>query len=155
MGVMRVDFFAPGLPGTKGSARAYVRGGRAVIVNDASAKAKPWAATVALAAREAMDGVAPFTGSVRVTVMFYLPRPRAHFRANGVDLKATAPHYVPKRPDGDKLERCAWDALTGVVFGDDAQIVEWSGRKEYSTSPGARFVVETVGGAMRAIGAGK
>lgn len=131
-----VSFFVPGMPGTKGSARGFVvtpKGGgkpRAVITNDAGDKAKAWAAVVALAAREAMAGRPPFAGPVEVGVTFFLPRPKAHYGKRG-ELKASAPTYPTGRPDGDKMLRCTWDALTGICYADDAQIAQWPGSKVY------------------------
>jgi Holliday junction resolvase RusA-like endonuclease len=137
---MSVDFTAAGMPSTKGSARAFVVGKRAIITNDAGQKAKAWAAIVSGAASDAMRGREMFDGPVRVEVTFTLPRPKAHFGSRG--LRADAPTFVAKKPDGDKLARCALDALTFVVFKDDAQIAELVVRKVYGSAVGARFVVE-------------
>lgn len=145
-----VYFFAPGLPQTKGSAKAipFRRGNRlAVAVKNDNPKAKAWAGIVALAAREAMQGRESFAGPVHVEVGFYLARPKAHRRANG-NLKANSPVYVVTKPDGDKLERCLWDALTGIVFRDDAQVVSWHARKMYedcgSNGVGAAVTVKAL-----------
>lgn len=35
-------------------------------------------------------------------------------------------------PDGDKLERALWDALTGLAFADDRQVIGWLGLKVYA-----------------------
>lgn len=55
-----------------------------------------------------------------------------------VDLKffLTAPASVKRawpsvKPDGDKLERGIFDALTGVLFEDDSQVCEGSWSKQY------------------------
>jgi Holliday junction resolvase RusA-like endonuclease len=142
--VKPLGFFVAGQPGTKGSARAFVRGGRAIITNDAGEKAKCWAAKVTDAAREAMAGAAPFDGPVVVGIVFHLPRPQSHYLRG--QLRASAPIYVTTKPDGDKLVRCSWDALTGVVFTDDSRIVEWSGSKVYSDAGrvGAAFSIRIV-----------
>lgn len=34
-----------------------------------------------------------------------------------------------RRVDGDNCQKLVWDALTGIVWDDDSQIVEWSGHK--------------------------
>jgi len=127
-----IQFFVPGQPGTKGSARAFVVRGRAIITND-SRKAKPWAAAVSAAAHEAMGGNPPMQGPVRVSLCFYLPRPKSHYLRG--QLRTDAPAYCPKRPDLDKLTRCTWDALTGIVFSDDAQVVLEYGSKLYANGP--------------------
>lgn len=138
----RVEFFAEGLPQTKGSARAFVRGGRAVVTND-NPKAKAWAAEVSEAAREAMDGRELLDGPLAVELVFSLPRPLAHSTSKG--LRPTAPRYVSARPDVDKLARCALDALTGVVFGDDSQVARLVATKVYASgAAGAQVVVRGV-----------
>lgn len=138
-----IAFRVAGMPATKGSARAFVRGGRAIVTNDAGQKAKCWAAKVTDAAFEAMGDSPLFVGPVQVAIDFYLPRPKSHYLRGKV--RVTAPRYVPTKPDGSKLLRCAEDALTGVVFRDDSQIVIWSGVKFYSDwFIGASFVIREV-----------
>lgn len=79
-------------------------------------------------------------------IVFSLPRPKKYLPAK----HKNAPPAV--KPDGDKLERATWDALTQVgVIEDDARVVAWSGRKCYVGSdhgmetPGAVIVVSSVG----------
>jgi Holliday junction resolvase RusA-like endonuclease len=147
-----VDFFAPGIPSTKGSARAFVVNGRAIVTNDAGKKAKAWASIVAGAASEAMGSLTPFGCAVDVTVVFFLPRPKAHSRSNG-ELKADAPRWSPKKPDADKLARCALDALTGVVFVDDSQIARLLVEKRYADGQaGAHVLVRPISTAGAAEG---
>lgn len=146
--VWALDIFVPGKPTPKGSTRAFVRGGRAVTVADNKATQREWSAYVhdaagqewaALAARRPLraDWVAgPISGPVHVRVDFVMPR-----RASAP--KRSTPAHV-RKPDGDKLTRCVWDALTHVVWVDDAQVVEWSGSKreaEIGETPGARIRV--------------
>lgn len=151
---MRILFNVAGLPGTKGSARAFVRGKKAVIVNDAGDKARTWASQVADAARAAMEklGLVPFQGEVSVHIEYFLPRPKSHYwpvtkKRPAPILKEDAPVRCSCKPDGDKLDRCLWDALTGIIFGDDALIVSWSGAKYYSDP-------EPVGARVRILGPG-
>lgn len=132
-----VSFFVPGKAETKGSARAFVVKGRAIITND-NPRAKAWASVVTLAAHEAMNGRAPLEGPLYVRVFFELPRPKAHFTKKG--LRLDAPKYAAKKPDVDKLLRCGLDALTGVVFVDDAQIAQVRTEKRYAEgAPGTWF----------------
>ena len=44
---------------------------------------------------------------------------------------ASAPRHMAVMPDIDKLARCALDALTGIVFEDDAQVTELRLRKGF------------------------
>ncbi len=136
-----ISFQVDGLPATKGSARA-VRNkhtGRAVLLASASPKnardQKSWAEAVAWMCKAAMQGRAPLVGPVSVRIDFYLPRPKT--------VKAARP--IAKR-DGDKLLRCTWDAMTGIAYVDDGQIVEWPGGKHYADGcpSGARITIDTI-----------
>ena len=130
-------------PATKGSAQAFVVPGqrRAVVVID-NRKAAPWAALVREAAERAV--AMQEVGPVEVEIRFYLPRPRAHYLRGA--LRPTAPSLVVTKPDGDKLLRCCWDALAGICFKDDSQIVRWSGAKYYADPHpvGARICVRPI-----------
>jgi crossover junction endodeoxyribonuclease RusA len=60
---------------------------------------------------------------VRVTMAFYLPRPQSLPKRVSAHVKA---------PDLDKLTRAVFDALTGVAFHDDAQVVDLVATKRYA-----------------------
>ena len=46
-----------------------------------------------------------------------------------------------RRPDLDKLQRAVLDALTGVLFSDDGQVVQLAAVKQYG-QPGVHIVAE-------------
>jgi crossover junction endodeoxyribonuclease RusA len=64
----------------------------------------------------------------------------AHLRAFVQDMFLSAPVDVPvgvhaefycataRRTDGDNMFKLVTDALNGIVYDDDSQILEWSGR---------------------------
>ncbi len=143
----RVEFFVAGTPATKGSARPFAHhdpatGRTKTWTRDMSGpKGKTWAALVAGGAMEAWKE-APADGPVVVRVEFFFARPKAHFTKKG--LRPGAPAFKTSPGDLDKCLRAALDALTSVVFTDDARIVELSGCKRYSNDgrTGARFTVE-------------
>lgn len=137
-----IAFFAPGKPETKGSTKAFVVAGRARITN-ANPRAKSWAAVVSHAAQLAMAGQEPTRAPVRLDLVFFMPRPASHYGTGkkAATLKPGAPEVCPKRPDLDKLARCALDALTGIVYADDCQVVEISTRKVYGERVGADVAV--------------
>jgi len=136
-----------GTPAPQGSKRAFVVNGRAVMA-ESSKKVKPWRQDVTAAVLDTIantPGFEPFTGPVRVDITFYLPRPGYHFRtgARSHELKDSAPHWVDKKPDKDKLERATCDALTSSgVIRDDAQIAAGFVEKLYANGPtGARITI--------------
>ena len=122
-----LSFFAPGVPATKGSLDAVpVPGTRKVHMRAGNQRAQDaWSSAVAKAAREAHTALrAPYAGPVEVICQFVLPitaRRRSAIAYQAGDL--------------DKLERCVWDALTGVVFVDDVQVA-MSGASKRMAAPG-------------------
>lgn len=113
-----------------GSKRAFIfnpkdGGEPRASVTDANAKSRPWKYAVATSAREVYHG-SLLTGALRVTMTFYRCRPRSHYGsgANAGRVKASAPAYPGTKPDALKLARGVEDALSHVVYVDDAQIVD-------------------------------
>ena len=145
---MQIDFFVPGVPAPGGSKRAFairkggVLTGRVALV-DAGKNNKEWRSLVAMAAKQAMREAPPTLESLLVGVAFYLPRPKSHYKTgkNAGILRGDAPPTHTKTPDALKLARAVEDAMTGIVYMDDAQIVQEHISKEYSTMPGVFIYV--------------
>lgn len=128
-----ISFTAFGVPQPKGSTRSFVFKGRAVTTN-ANAKTKPWQKVVRDAAAVAFAMRQPYAGAVVVDLVFAMPRPKT--------VKRIA-HTV--KPDLDKLTRTVLDALTGVAYVDDSQVVEILVRKSYVVNDGKPSVSVSVG----------
>jgi Holliday junction resolvase RusA-like endonuclease len=153
--MITIRFFAPGTPETAGSKRAFVipiagRAGtsakdyRAVITDD-NPKGEKWKKIVAAAAKAVHPGP-PLTGPLQIDVTFHLTRPQGHFGTgrNAGILKASAPEHHITRPDATKLLRCLEDALTGVAYQDDGQIIKQIVGKIYDTREGATVEIGPV-----------
>jgi len=133
-----VEFTVYGHPLTAGSKRAFAirRDGRftgRVAVTDDSTRTKSWQAAVAQAAIEAHDGDC-LRGPLRLAVAFYFHRPRSHFGTgrNATRVRESAPARPAVRPDLLKLTRAIEDALTSVLWHDDAQVCEELLSKHYA-----------------------
>jgi Holliday junction resolvase RusA-like endonuclease len=78
------------------------------------------------------------TCAVSIAATFYVARPAYHFGTgrNAGRLKPSAPAFPVKRSGGDldKLARALLDALTGIVYRDDSQVVELDLRKRFADS---------------------
>lgn len=112
----------------QGSKNAYVRGGRAVLV-DSNARLKPWRAAVRSAAEAAIAeaGWETLDEPCRVYLSFTMPRPKR-------------PRWgLPAvKPDLDKLTRAVFDALTDAgVWRDDSRVVSMEVTKKYEDDEGA------------------
>jgi Holliday junction resolvase RusA-like endonuclease len=129
-----IQFWVPGIPQPGGSKKGFVNPStkRVVIVDDAK-RNKEWRSVVAMAAREAYQGV-PLDCPLSVRVCFYLPRPRGHYRTgkNAGQLLASAPAFPTKKPDSTKLWRSTEDALSGILWRDDSQVVRQVVEKKFA-----------------------
>ncbi len=123
-----VRFFVPGLPRPGGSKKGfYIPKIKRVVITEDNKRSKDWRATVALVASETVK--TPMEGPLFVYFDFRLPRPKGHMGKSGV--RASAPAYPAVKPDTTKFIRSTEDAMTGIVWHDDAQIVAQAGSKQY------------------------
>ena len=76
----------------------------------------------------------PFTTPLRVIIVFYMPRPKYHFRTGKFRhlLKPEVPVQHSKIPDLDNLIKFVCDALNGVFYKDDSQISQLKAEKLYT-----------------------
>lgn len=120
-----ISFTVHGQAQPAGSKRGfYNKKSKRVIITDASAKSRPWKAVVSDAAAEAMAGMPLLDGPLMLGLEFYFPRPKGHYGTgrNAGTVRASAPPIPTVKPDLLKLARAVEDALTGIVYRDDAQI---------------------------------
>jgi len=128
---MTLTFTVYGVPQPKGNMRAFhPKGMKFPILTDSNRSVKSWSQLVAQAASDAIQQLpeadrAVMTGAVRLSVAFYMPRPKKF----GTPKKADVPCIT--MPDWDKLSRAVGDALSQVVYRDDSQIVEAVVVKQY------------------------
>lgn len=120
-GAKMTQFWVAGLPVPQGSSRAFVVAGRARITSTSGHKLQDWRQAIASEARFAFQALQE--GPVRVQAVFYVPRPTS---------RAKRDLWPDRKPDVDKLARAALDALTGVAFKDDAQVVQLEASKHYA-----------------------
>lgn len=151
---MILDVFIPGIPKPGGSKQAnliYRRNGeivrnkvtgRPVIAVRDMADNKDWKATCKHFAGEKYL-LPPTSLPLHVDFIFYFTRPKSHYGSgrNAFMVKDSAPPYPAVKPDTTKLVRCAEDALSGVVWIDDVQIVSQTAKKLYSDRPGLQLRV--------------
>jgi crossover junction endodeoxyribonuclease RusA len=81
-----------------------------------------------------------------VGIQFLLARPKNHYlpvnsRRDRPFLRDNAPKHPAGKPDLDKLIRAVLDALTGLVWRDDSQVVHVEAWKLYHPHEGADITV--------------
>lgn len=142
--VPTLRFFVEGKPQTAGSKRAFVNPntGKAVVVNDGNqGMKKTWRGDLRDGAKDAMAALGGADGlrmaALKLTVVCVRARPKAHLGADGLVKDRYRLVRPTQRPDTVKLVRAAEDALTGVVWVDDSQVVEHALFKVYGDQFGA------------------
>lgn len=145
-GVFRVVVY--GRAPTKGSVRAFIPkradgslvlrpdGQPVVVKNDQGgrdAEQRMAGIAAACAGEMARLGLGVHGGAVEVEFTVFRLRPKGHHGSgrNAGVLKESAPAFPTARPDVDKHARAIMDALHGVVWRDDSQVVEVLGRKRF------------------------
>jgi len=139
-----IAFTVYGIPRPGGSKRAFFRAGmkRPVVTEDCR-RSKDWRSDVKAAALAGYKGP-PLVGPLVLDVIFLMPRPKGHYgtgKRAGL-LKASAPYHCETKPDATKLLRSTEDALTGILWRDDSQIVLQQVEKRYGERPGAFITVK-------------
>lgn len=89
----------------------------------------------------------PLSGPLVVSFEFVIARPRGHYGTgrNSHRVRPSAPAYPAVKPDTTKLIRSTEDALKGICWNDDSQIVRQYASKSYGSSPGVRITVTPLG----------
>lgn len=102
-----------------------------IVVVDDNDKAKGWKDQIEMVTGVLMKGREPFSGPLVLEVVFNIERPKGHLNTR-LQPKPSAPKYPTKKPDATKLLRPVEDAMTGIVWLDDAQIVDQHVKKRYA-----------------------
>jgi len=135
--VIRID----GLPIPKGNVKAFVMKSGKAMVHHASNDLKGWELRIATEAQSEREKMTSHLTSrsinwarpqimeapMKVMLDFVMLRPKSYPK--------TKWRPCTKRPDIDKLARAALDALTGIFFNDDSQVIDMTVTKRF-TFPG-------------------
>lgn len=140
---MTLEVVVPGHPVGKGRARSFVRknGPKAGSIGHITPqKTRSYEATVRLFAAAQMQGRAPIGGPVRLTIRIVVAVPGGW--PSWKKEAALAGRIRPTvKPDADNVEKAIKDALNGVAWVDDCQVVETDKVKIYANAPRVEMVV--------------
>ena len=137
---MNLSLTVYGTPIPQGSTKAFMRkGARFPVVTADNKKTKPWRQEIASTAEAQLAGQPPTPDAVEVAATFSFAKPKS------------APKRVTQKttkPDADKLLRALLDALTGIAFHDDSQVVDVRGKKLFGLPERVEFTVRTADGGI-------
>ncbi len=85
-----------------------------------------------------MKGKKPYTGAIELYLDFFMPIPKSWSKKK----KANPPDHI-SRPDLDNLVKAVKDALNGLAWKDDSQVIYLRSEKLYSDEPGISISITT------------
>jgi len=139
----QIEFFVPGKPAPSGSKKGFYNKklNRVLIVPD-NKYTKPWMDSVRCFAMQAYQGPL-LVGPIELDLTFQFLRPKGHYGQgrNAGKLKPSAPKYPAVMPDRTKIMRSTEDALTGIIWRNDSQVVKGQASKVYAQKQGAIIVI--------------
>lgn len=143
---MRIAFKVEGRPASAGSKSIFInkKTGKPIVA-PACKSSKNWMKQVKLAAQCAYKGK-PTELPIHLHLRFEFVRPKRHFGTgrNKDVRKNDAPICHIVKPDLTKIVRAVEDALTGVIWKDDCQVVAQYNTKAYGEKEGVLVLVEIV-----------
>jgi crossover junction endodeoxyribonuclease RusA len=129
---MTCEFTVLGKTATKGSTRSFLRGRKVVTMAD-NRNLGSWTQAAKWAALQAGARVVKKPTAVSLCVNFDFLMPRS--------VRGRVEHTV--KPDIDKLLRAVLDALTGICYEDDSQVMSVIAVKKYGPYEQCRVSVSS------------
>jgi Holliday junction resolvase RusA-like endonuclease len=130
--------FIPGNPQGKGRARSFVRNGK--VGHYTPEETRTYEGLIRTQAVEAMKGRAPSKRPIamRITIIHAVTDSWQPWKK-----KAATYGYLGAtlKPDSDNVEKAVKDALNGVAWADDCQVIDDSKVKVFDERPGVKVEV--------------
>lgn len=136
---MRLEFKVPGEPVGKGRPRFVRATGRTYTPE----KTERYENLVKLAFIKEYPDVIPLEGPLAVTMIANFSVPKSWSKKKQA-LAIAGVLRPTKKPDTDNIAKIK-DALNGIAWVDDAQVVEESISKNYTEVPNLTIIIETLG----------
>lgn len=133
-----ITFVVPGKPQGKGRARAFVRAGH--VGHYTPEKTRSYEGLIRALALQEMQGKKPTERPVRaeIYVAFGVPDSWPAWKrmaAISGEISATV------KPDADNVVKAVKDALNGICWIDDSQVISLAVHKHFSSDPGVTVVI--------------
>lgn len=106
------------------------------------AKTRKWEADARMVARVEMAGRPPLTGALMCEIMVVFQAPKSWPKWK----RACGYVHHTARPDLDNVVKAAKDSMNGIVWLDDAQVVELWASKHYNDVPSVTITVVELSG---------
>lgn len=132
-----IRFTVYGEPAGKGSTTAFYSPKQKRTFTHSPKSTVKWEQAVNLCAQAYAPAGGLLDGPLEMHLQFFLPKPKS--------APKTRRTWPDKKPDLDKLIRAVGDALTNVIYKDDARIVSVTASKDYDVTPRVEVIIAPVG----------
>lgn len=139
---MVISFTIPGNPVAQGRPRASIQRGK-IHMRDPD-KSRAYKQHVALVARQNAPKK-PIEAPVSVIIRIHRPIPASMTKKLREAVKQGI-HRPIVKPDCSNIAKGIEDAMNGIIYKDDSQIVDLTINKYYSDNPRVEVEIETVEG---------
>lgn len=134
-----VTFTVDGTPVAKGRPRFAKRG--KFVQTYTPQKTKDYESLVMDAASEAMGSSEPLETPVAIYLYIHMPIPASYSKKRRQDCLSGIEKPI-KKPDWDNIAKAVTDALNGIVYVDDCQIVTAHVKKAYSDTARVEVLIQ-------------
>ena len=136
--MFRTSFIVYGTPVAKGRPK-FRRTGNFVRAYT-PAKTKTYETDVALVAKKAMGDQEPLETPIVVAIYIRLPIPASYSKKRKKDCLEGIERPL-KKPDADNVAKAVTDAMNGIAYVDDCQIVSMHITKVYAETPAVQVFI--------------
>jgi len=130
-----VSFIIPGIPTAWARARTHGK------IHFTPGKQRYAMSVIQTIAHEVMAGQNAISVPVSMTIFAVWPWPKSWSEKKR---RKQGAHYKTSKPDADNVGKLVSDSLNGIVFNDDAQVVDMRVIKQYGLNAQTRVVIDTL-----------
>lgn len=138
-----IQFTVYGTPVGKGRPKFSTVNGCATAYTPA--KTVNYENLVKLSVQQQQRGLKPFDKDVplQADIIAYFPIPKSTSKKKR-EAMLNNEIYHTKKPDADNITKCILDALNGIAYYDDSQVVYVRCKKNYSDEPRAEIIIREI-----------
>ena len=141
---MRIFFIIPGEPSSKGRPRFYHNGKFVRAYTPSDTVNYENLVRLAWMQREESGDIRKLTGAIKAEIWAYFPIPKSASKKKQAQMMQDEIRPITVKKDMDNICKVILDALNGIAYDDDRQIVDLIASKHYSDRPRAEVVLEEV-----------
>lgn len=136
-----IEFKVPGEPKGKGRPRFSRVGKFTKTYTDA--KTKMYEDKIASAARLHIYPKEPLETPLSITLILHVGVPKSYSKKRTTDC-LTGKEWPTKKPDVDNVAKAFLDAMNGIVYKDDVQVIRLHVYKKYSIDPHVHITIHEI-----------